>query len=524
MHPRKYVHLSLLISEFTLFVMMITIFSIGLIFNNKKEFVWIGSKILTLKQMLEDNMYNNYPLISISKDNENPKFVFNYEYLLNHSTKDKCEDNFHKCGILDTFGNIMCIHNVIQCPINDIIVDLKDNLNIYINKGYDYTKFPELPQNYYLYYTNKEIDKEIIVYLNINDEQPRYISPQNFIFDNNTYDKYLVSHYSSGDGSSWDYGGGGDYGGDSGGGGGDSGGIGDGGGYWRILEEEEELYGNKKLTKYIRKKFNEKKNIDIYYKKIYNNIYVKNYIGFESYEHMINFMNEDLLHLYLKIIPNYASTIISIICALVLLVLMFFSICRLCYKDIPNDHGDESCITCSKLVVGGLYFIIFSGYYIYFNYAYCKIYKNPKFIKIKQIKSDNFIKDFIKEISKGKNKSLILSVITILSFSFIFFIITWIFKPFHQMYLKSLGLEIKINNEKPNDLNNKDSQTKKYFESSDTKPNNKELKDFQNINEKMDEKNNMHNLGNKDLKGETNKENNLKENSTRTNDSDIAKQ
>ena len=40
----------------------------------------------------------------------------------------------------------------------------------------------------------------------------------------------------------------------------------------------------------------------------------------------------------------------------------------------------------------------------------------------------------------------------------------------------------------------------------------------------MDEKNNMHNLGNKDLKGETNKENNLKENSTRTNDSDIAKQ
>ena len=42
------------------------------------------------------------------------------------------------------------------------------------------------------------------------------------------------------------------------------------------------------------KNLKQKKNIDIYFKKIHDNLYSKNYIGFENYEQMDIFMNADL--------------------------------------------------------------------------------------------------------------------------------------------------------------------------------------------------------------------------------------
>lgn len=496
MHPRQYVHTSLLISELIIFAILITIFVYGLCIYKKKEFVWIGSKILTIKEILKDNKNYNYPLKDIISDTSITTIDKNYDYLLTHSTKNDCEQNFKKCGILDTYGNIMCIPESDSCPINKITIDLEEKKNDYINKGYKYTKISKIPSNYVLYYTNIEIDNEIIVHLNFCDEQPKYISPQNFIFDNDTYDKFLVKHYSSGgDDGYYDGGGGGDY---DGGGGYDGGGIGDGGGYWRRrIFETDELYGNSELTQYIYKKFEEKKNIDSYYKKIYHNIYVKNYIGFESIEKMNFIMNIDLLTLYLTMIPNYPSTIISIFCAIALIVLCIFSICRLNYKDVPNDHGDESCITFSKCFVGWLYFIIFAGYYIYFIYGYCKIYKNPKLMKIKKIKSDIFIEDFIIEISKGKNKDLILSVIILMSFSIIFFILTWIFKPLHQLYLKL------SNNIEKNDLKENSTKRIKDFESYDEKIKEKKIiKDFENMNGQLNEKKEIKDFSQKDMKKE----------------------
>ena len=517
MHPRKYVHLSLLISEVILFILMITICVIGFIFNNKKEYVWMASKILTIKQILKDNMNNTYPIEYIS-DNEIITLNKNYEYFLNHSTKIDCEPNFKKCGILDTYGNIMCIPENDSCPINEIIVDSIDKKNDYINKGYKYAQLEKLDKKFNLYYTNKEKDKEIVVNLNFTDEQPKYIFPENFIFDEDAYDKYLVSHYS---GSDSDYGGYDSYdgGGYDGGGdyGGDGGGIGDGGGYWRNLDGEI-LYGNSKETKYIHKKFEEKKNNDIYFKKIHDNLYSKNYIGFESYEQMDIFMNTDLFSLYLKIVPNLTSTIISIFCALVLLGLCIFSLTRLNYEDRPNDHGDPDCITCSKCAVGIIYFLIFIGYYSYFIYAYCKINKSPIFREIKKIKSDNFIKGLIDEIERVKNEKLVTSVIILFSISFIFFILTWIFQPLHQIYLEKIAR--KEVDEKSNENKNKD---KKDIESCNEKINEKKLiNDFKNIG-KLDDKK-IKDIFDKKSKGEIkNNSNSSKENSTKNDENDITK-
>lgn len=509
MHPRKYVHLSLLISEFILFSMMITIFIFGIIMNNKKQYVWIASKILTMKQMLANNMNNSYPLKRFISGNTIEQLEETYEYYLIHSTKTVCKENFKKCGILDTFGNIMCIPESDSCPINDIIVDSIEKKDEYINKGYEFTQLELLNDNLYLYYTNNKIDKEIVVSFNITDKQPKYISPENFIFDENAFDKYLVSHSSGGDGGyDYDSGGGYDGDGDYGGGGdygGDGGGIGDGGGYWRNLDDEEPFYGNTKLNKYIYKKFDEKKNIDIYYKKIYDNIYVKNYIGFESYEQMNTFMNAELFDIFLQIIPNYTSEIISIFCAIALLLLCIFSLCRLNYKDVPNDHGDPSCITCSKCVVGGIYFIIFTGYFIYFIYAYCKIYKNPKYWEIKRINSDNFIKDFINEISRGKNKYFTLIVLILLPISFIFFVLTWIFRPLHQLYLRHSNKEIDNMNEKKGEIYKNNNLKKNEINDK------KMIKDFEVIKKQLDEKNNTKDFyDDKDQKESNTKDNTSK--------------
>ena len=141
MHPRKVVHLFLLISEILIASIFITFFCCGnaLKFN---QLIWIGSKTLTIQNILKNNMNNNYPLKSIqSIENLNLTLDKNYDYLLNHSTKTNCEINFKQCGILDTYGNIMCIQENESCPINEIIIDLEDKYEEYLNKDFEFKNF-----------------------------------------------------------------------------------------------------------------------------------------------------------------------------------------------------------------------------------------------------------------------------------------------------------------------------------------------------------------------------------------------
>ena len=119
MVPRQYVHLLLLLSE----LMIIIAGIIWIVKGFKNDWIhkiWIGSKILTIDKILKDNNYNLYPLLSIEPE---IRYNYSYEYLLKHSRKN-CEENYKKCGILDTYGNIMCIPEKDACLINDIIVNM----------------------------------------------------------------------------------------------------------------------------------------------------------------------------------------------------------------------------------------------------------------------------------------------------------------------------------------------------------------------------------------------------------------
>ena len=232
---------------------------------------------------------------------------------------------------------------------------------------------------------------------------------------------------------------------------------------------------------------------------------MKNYIGFETYEQMNIFMNEELLKIYKNKIPNNASRIIAIFCAFPLLGLFIFSISRFTYNDVPNDEVDPNIITTSKLGVGGAYFIIFSGYFIYFIYAYLKNYKKSKYWEIKKINSDILIQDFITELSRGKNITFILIIIILLSISFLFFILTWLVKPLHKIYLRNTKKE-KINTREDKNDSFKDI-SKKYSESSE-KVHDKDMKNnLENINSKLDEKIIIKDLNDSKSKKETNSKN-----------------
>ena len=94
--------LSLISKLIILFVLLILVIQKYCIFS-KYEYVWINSKILTVKKIVENKKNGQifYDFFSSSK----ALFLnYNYESLLRHSNKDKCEENYKQCGILDTYG------------------------------------------------------------------------------------------------------------------------------------------------------------------------------------------------------------------------------------------------------------------------------------------------------------------------------------------------------------------------------------------------------------------------------------
>ena len=67
---------------------------------------------------------------------------------------------------MDTLGNIMCIPKEDECPINDIVIDTKDNNDSFLDSEYNicYSDFLE-ENNLSLYYSNKVTEQKIILFL-----------------------------------------------------------------------------------------------------------------------------------------------------------------------------------------------------------------------------------------------------------------------------------------------------------------------------------------------------------------------
>ena len=417
MNPRQKVHLLLLIGQFILFLSYFSLAIIGLVkMPSKKEKIWFCSKILTINQIIEDNMNNTYPLEKIISENENKTYDLNYLQLLEYSTQNSTDENFKECGVLDSVGNIMYIPRQDFCPINEITNENNNNFD----NSFNSVKF----NNYNLFYNNQTSkSKDIVTRLIISDEKPKYISKDNFIFDNKTYSETIYKN-------SRGYGGAG--GGSGGGGGGFGGGIGGGGGGFRYLdkdEDEDEIYGDTEMTDYILEKFKEENNIDKYYKNIYDNLYSRNYIGFENIDQINKFISIDFKEKYKTFFPNVAAIVFGIISSITFILSIVFSIIRMLYEDHPNQESDMFFTNFAKCLIIFNYSAIFLGFFLYIIIKYLDLKKDEKnYLFLKEFKADIFIEDFINYFySKNKfEKKLAFIEIWLSLGSLLFFLLGWI--------------------------------------------------------------------------------------------------
>ena len=286
---KNYFHLFLIISEFILATMLLTIFAFGVKLNKEKgklERVWICSKIIAVDNMLNENI-NLQPIESITYNqnegiNIKSKLNNNYTiYLLNNATKNGCDTKFKKCGILDTYGNYMCIPEDEPCPINEIKIEKKNNNNKKYN-SLDYS----IEDN--LYYTNNSFNNNIIVYLNNKKNYTYFINEYNFKVDEDIYNEYFEDK----------------------------------------ADLTIEPFGHNKSVEYIQKKINDDKNKDKYVKNISDIFFIKNYIGFKSYEdlNLLISQKEYLLELNQIEFPNITATVFAMISFVTLLFLIIFSL------------------------------------------------------------------------------------------------------------------------------------------------------------------------------------------------------
>ena len=159
----KYIYFYLLLCCFILKIIVLLSITINY-YASRNKYIWFNSKIATINNILEDN-YKNYKIYYSFDEYEHYSALnFSYYDLLKNSTKDKCSENLKQCGILDTYGNKMCLYKDFPCPINEIIVDLAAKKNNYTKKGFKriYYHLLRKVDGYNLYFKNTSYDKKII--------------------------------------------------------------------------------------------------------------------------------------------------------------------------------------------------------------------------------------------------------------------------------------------------------------------------------------------------------------------------
>ena len=334
--------------------------------------IWIGSKILTLKELIPMNNIQIYPIVDIHLNGTMVKYKENYESLLKNSYKNCEEKNLKKCGILDTLGNIMCIPEGEECPINELVIDDRSKIDEYKNNNYKVGYLNDVNQNNYIYYRNDQIDKEIIAKIKASNETPRYINEDNLVFDEDTFQDYYSPP--DDDDDDWDYW--------------DPNWDHDYDYYHKVnqnksLRKLQRMFGDEKINSYIRNRFNDDINIDKTFRKILGNLYAGNYIGFNSSKDLNDYNNFEFYDLYFIIFPNKASYVFCFICAILyfLVIVIYISIIYHESNDMIGFPG----------LVFLPYLIFFIGFFSYILYEYSNIYKSRRPFDLIKVKADSFL-------------------------------------------------------------------------------------------------------------------------------------
>ena len=412
---KKKFHLLLIISECILAITMMNLFVYGIKLRyDKYNIFWICSKIITINKILEEykqisplyigNITNNLKfedLINLINNESNS----NYIDLLNEI--NECSNDTINCGKLDTYGNYLCIPKGKECPINNI--EYKDKAQS--NNELDFLKINlNLNSNSTLYFhnrstTGKDNENKILVFFY--NGNPQYIDNKNFIFDEKLFKE--------------------------------------------LFNEDSNSEEYSEAKNYIKKKMNEEENRDTDASLIISNdnitLYYKNFIGFRSIKEMNLLLRKKttLLKLYKLDFPNLPSTIISIFCFVIFLILMIFSLIKFFSKERQKKFEKNPDLI-SKLVISGIYLAVFIGYFVYFVYICVIANDNHNCSDLKKIKSDKFIENYIKEVC---NKIILQKIIIIvelffLCLSLILFIISFFIEKIYILTLRLRGKKFEL--------------------------------------------------------------------------------
>lgn len=383
------------------------------------EYIWYCSKILTVKNIIKLN-HNTEIFYTFSSSKDIVGLSTNYKNLLKLITKDGCVENYKQCGILDTIGNKLCIDEIFDCPINEMVVDFKSRIYNYLYLGYDIGELNNSTYNYLLYYSNNDTNGNATTMLIKSYDEPKFITYDNLYIDTDALKEIFPNFKIKEDNdnteneaimdiilklSNLDI-------------------LGDFGKLYSNLVEENTNKQIKSFLEYVQENYLDiNKNNDIYYRHIGDNFYAKNYIGFKNEDDLNTFMNFDF-NIYKRLYPNRLSAIFA-------LCFIFTYFILICFNGTfyAKYKEKESYILFEGLNNLFYNFIIVLGFLIYSCVIYCEVYKNNEMIVLlKSIQSDELINNFINEfISKFENTKFILSMISLLASSLLLNIIGIIF-------------------------------------------------------------------------------------------------
>ena len=143
----------------------------------KKFYTWQGT-VKTVKSGRSRRIVTDISPVLINKIYNN-KFFYQkinktyFDYMVNSVTYDQsCQENYKKCGILDTNYNILCLPKDEECPLNDIKVSNEELPELLP----EYTEIKVVETltdaNKYFYFTNNKTDNKIITHFELSSNKP----------------------------------------------------------------------------------------------------------------------------------------------------------------------------------------------------------------------------------------------------------------------------------------------------------------------------------------------------------------
>ena len=416
------------------YVLLITMLSIVLqLTSNDKKFqiVYLCSKLLTIKNIVGSN--HNLKIINdFSPSGEPIGLNVGYRILLKLINNNGCQENYRSCGILDTIGNVLCIDDILDCPINKMKVDSNEKTELYLNSNYSTTILRNTSPNYSFFYSKDfKNGKAKVSIIKTAEVEPKYVTLENFIIDYETY-KYLFNNLQKNEESSTLFG---------------NDGVAEvsetlikiielfledvneivlelitlgAKGFLYLIKllskdnKKRYIQQFEKFKKYLEKRIDEdeEKSIDEYYTHIGDYFYAETYIGFKSIKDLDTFMKFDRTILSKAFFPNIGLTVVPLV-----FVSFFFAICVIGIFYILVE-GKENVVHEFNMFQSFFLNIIALGYFIYSTIKYKKIHNNKKLEQFKLIQSDGFINDFIKDFV-GECKNYELKIRIIISFSIV---------------------------------------------------------------------------------------------------------